>query len=219
MLTDTQIRGTKPTDRPLKLADEGADCTCALSPTAVGIGVSTIASAASRRRLPWVSIRTSLCPKPTNGFGRRGLLTDGIDPMADRKSTAKTFEVVAREWRRRWADQRHPQYAYYVLKRLEEDVFPSVGSQAPSDIPASAFRDVVKKIEARGALEIAKRVLQNCSQIMRYAVANDYATHNPVADIRPADVLRPRKRRHYPRASGKELPALLRARPARKPDQ
>ena len=68
----------------------------------------------------------------------------------------------------------------------------------------------MKKIEARGALEIARRVLQNCGQIMRYAVAHDYAARNPVVDVRPADILRPRKRRHYPRVGAKELPGLLR---------
>jgi integrase len=34
---------------------------------------------------------------------------------------------------------------------------------------------------------------------------------NPVADIRPSDVLRPRKRRHYARVTEQELPTLLRA--------
>jgi integrase len=80
-----------------------------------------------------------------------------------------------------------------------------------SQIPTSAFRDAVKKIEARGALDIAKRVLQNCGQIMRYAVANDLAARNPVVDVKPADVLKTHKRRNYPRVDAKELPDLLRA--------
>ncbi len=46
---------------------------------------------------------------------------------------------------------------------------------------------------------------------MRYAVAHDLAPRNPVADIRPADILNPRKRRNYPRVGEKELPQLLRA--------
>ena len=60
-------------------------------------------------------------------------------------------------------------------------------------------------------MDIAKRVLQNCGQIMRYAVANDMTLHNPVAGVRPADVLKPHKRRNYPRVSAKELPGLLQA--------
>ena len=46
---------------------------------------------------------------------------------------------------------------------------------------------------------------------MRYAIANDLATHNPVAGIKPADVLKPRKRRNYARIDAADLPALLHA--------
>jgi hypothetical protein len=74
---------------------------------------------------------------------------------------------------------RNQQYAYYVLKRLETDIFPAFGAQAITRVPASAFRQAVQKIEQRGAAEIAKRVLQNCAQIMRYAVANDMAGRTP----------------------------------------
>jgi hypothetical protein len=46
---------------------------------------------------------------------------------------------------------------------------------------------------------------------MRYAVANDLASRNPVADVKPADVLKPRRKRNYPRVTPKELPDLLNA--------
>jgi integrase len=71
--------------------------------------------------------------------------------------------------------------------------------------------DAVRKIEQRGAVDIAKRVLQTCGQVMRYAMANDLTTHNPVAGVKPGDVLKPHKRRNYARIDEKELPALLRA--------
>ncbi len=118
---------------------------------------------------------------------------------------------MAREWHARWAAGRNERYAHYVLKRLETDIFSEIGSLPVSEIPTSAFRDAVKKIEARGARDIAKRVIQNCGQIMRYAVANDAATHNPVAEVKPADILKPHKRRNYPRVGANELPELLRA--------
>jgi len=88
-------------------------------------------------------------------------------------------------------------------------VFPEIGHQPLEDLQASAFRDAVLKIERRGALDIAKRVLQTCGQIMRYAVAHDFARHNPVAGMKPSDILKPHKRRNFPRVDAKELPALL----------
>jgi len=46
---------------------------------------------------------------------------------------------------------------------------------------------------------------------MRYAVAHDLVERNPVADVRPADILKTRKKRNYSRVSAKELPELLAA--------
>ena len=69
----------------------------------------------------------------------------------------------------------------------------------------------VRKVERRGASEIARRLLQNCGQIMRYAVANDLAPRNPVAEVKPSDILKARKMRNYPRVTARELPDLLRA--------
>lgn len=69
---------------------------------------------------------------------------------------------------------------------------------------------MMKKIEERGALDIAKRALQTCSQIFRYAIAHGVAKRNPAAEIRPSDVLASRKKEHYARVDAKELPQLLR---------
>jgi len=122
-----------------------------------------------------------------------------------------TFEGIARRWWHHWKAERNERYASYVMNRLETDIFPAIGGAPVSSIPTSAFRDAVKAIEARGALDIAKKALQTCSQIMRYAVANDLAERNPVADVRPSDILIARKKRNYCRVTAKELPDLLRA--------
>lgn len=140
----------------------------------------------------------------------RRLLAEDIDPSAERK-TNKTFEEVARAWHAHWKSSRHERHAHYVLKRLEADVFPEVGSRRLGESRTSAFRDVARKIEQRGAADIAKRVLQTCGKIMRYAMANDLATHKPVSGIKPGDVLKPRTRRNYPRIDQNELPKLLKA--------
>jgi integrase len=209
MLSDTRIRGAKPTDRPVKLSDGG------------GLYLMVTPSGARCWRYNYrfcdkqKTLSLGLYPDVSLARARachleaRQQLAQGIDPSAEKQVQGKTFEVVARAWYARWSPNRHAQYAFYVLKRLEEDVLPKIGSMSVSEVPTSAFRDVVRRIEARGAGEIAKRVLQNCNQIMRYAVAHDLAVRNPVADVRPADILNPRKRRNYPRVSEKELPGLL----------
>jgi len=146
----------------------------------------------------------------------RKLLASGKNPAEVRrqeKATASnTFESVARAWHAHWKAGRSPGYAAYVLKRLQADVFPQIGREPVGSITAAAFRDAVQKVQAeRGAVELAKRLLQNCSQVMRYAVAHNLAPHNPCADIRPSDILQRRKRRNYARVSQAELPTLLHA--------
>lgn len=139
------------------------------------------------------------------------MLAQGIDPAVVKRTTATTFESAARTWHERWKIGRSARHADYVLRRLEADVFPRIGSRPLQELAASAFREVVQKIEGRGAVDIAKRVLQTCSQVMRHAVAHDLVGHNPVGEIKPSDVLKPRKRRNYPRVAVSELPDLLRA--------
>lgn len=148
----------------------------------------------------------------------RALLANGIDPSIDRKEaklaaaaeTENRFETVARAWHAQWRAARTDHHADYVLRRLEADVFPEIGNLPIEDITAPMLVKVVKKIEARGAVDIAKRALQTCGQIFRYALARGYTDRNPAADIKPADVIQSRKQTNYARVTAKELPDLLR---------
>jgi DNA-directed RNA polymerase specialized sigma24 family protein len=82
----------------------------------------------------------------------RQLLADAIDPGAERKTSEKTFEVVARDWHTHWKANRHERHAYYVLRRLEADIFPEFGASRLSDLTTVHFRDAVRNVEQRGAL-------------------------------------------------------------------
>jgi integrase len=141
----------------------------------------------------------------------RRLIADGEDPGAVKQAIGQDFETVARAWLAHWRTGRSERYVGYVIARLEGDIFPHIGSRPISELTTSNFRDAVRKIEQRNAPEIARRLLQNCGQIMRYAVANDLVQRNPVADVRPGDIFKPRKKRNYPRITARELPELLRA--------
>jgi len=148
----------------------------------------------------------------------RKTLAVGNDP-AQRKKDAKlvkamddanTFEAVARQWWEHWRGPRTPRHADYVLTRLEADVFPALGSRSLVSITAPQLLAMAKAIEARGAVDIAKRALQTCGQIMRYGVAHGLIERNPAADVKPADALKPRKRENYARLDAREMPELLR---------
>lgn len=148
----------------------------------------------------------------------REMLRQGVDPLSARREAkaaarvarATNFEAVAREWHSAWRAARTDHHAAYVLRRLEADVFPAIGGKPVSEITAPQLVAIAKRIESRGALDIARRALQTCSQVLRYAVAHGLAERNPAADIRPADVLTSRRRENYARIEPKELPELLR---------
>ena len=148
----------------------------------------------------------------------RELIAKGIDPSLKRRQAKvaepmapdQTFETVARGWHQHWKAARSDHHADYVIRRLAADVFPEIGSYPIETITAPMLVRVAKKIEARGALDIAKRCLQTCGQVFRYAVAHGYMLRNPAADIKPADVLKSRRQTNYARLDARELPDLLR---------
>ena len=148
----------------------------------------------------------------------RDALTAGDEPPQPRREAkltkamrdAHTFEAVAREWWAHWKGPRSARHSEYVIRRLEADVFPALGGRAVSSITAPQLLAMAKGIEARGAVDIAKRSLQTCGQILRFAVGHGLIERNPAADVKPADALKPHRKENYARLDSKEMPELLR---------
>jgi len=148
----------------------------------------------------------------------RRTLSEGVDPVqvkaeakqVRRLQASTNFETVARAWFEHWKGPRSPRHAHYVIRRLEADVFPAIGRKSVSEVTAPQLLAMAKRIESRGAIDIAKRALQTCGQILRYAVAHGLLERNPAADVKPSDALKPRKKENYPRLDAKEVPQLLR---------
>jgi integrase len=161
---------------------------------------------------------TSLAEARRRRDGAREQLDQGVDPMGVRKvekferriAAENTFGSVARAWWQHWKGSRTDHHADYVLRRLEADVFPSLGTRPISSIKTPDLVQMALAIQERGALDIAKRQLQTCGQIFRFAVQHGLCEHNPCIDIKPAEVLKTRKETNYARIEAKELPELLR---------
>jgi integrase len=96
------------------------------------------------------------------------------------------------------------------MGRLERDVFPWMGGKPIAKITAPDVLAVLRRIEARGAIETAHRVHQNCGQVFRYAVATGRAHADPTPALRGS--LTPWKPEHYASLTDPEqVGALLRA--------
>lgn len=218
MLTNTQIRNAKPREKLYKLPDERG-LHLVVFPTGSKLWQMRYRfdakdKTASLGKYPEVSLAEARdkCDQ------LRKQVANQIDPV-EAKRVAKqvkkfaqenSFEAVARAWYASWAATRSPRHAEYVLRRLEADVFPAIGKRPVSEIKAPEIVAMMKGIEKRGALDIAKRAFQTTGQVFRYAIAHALAERNPTADVKPSDVLASRRKENYARVDAKELPNLLR---------
>lgn len=147
----------------------------------------------------------------------RALLAAGVDPSQAKREHKRlqdlesetAFEKIARQWWADWSANKAERHAGYVITRLEADAFPEIGAKPIDKLTAPDFVHLAKRIESRGAADIARRVYQTCGQVMRYAVAHGLADRNPVADVKPGDVLKARQQTNFARIELEELPDLM----------
>ncbi len=99
---------------------------------------------------------------------------------------ADSFEAVAREWYAKEAPSWVPSHGERILRRLERDVFPRIGTRPVSEIAAPEILAVVRRIVDRDTVETAHRALANVAQVMRFAVATGRAPADPTPALRGA---------------------------------
>ena len=121
-------------------------------------------------------------------------LAQDIDPStAKRKEkaaraaqAANTFEAVALAWLKATAAQRTEGTSERARNWLAGDVFPSLGNKPMASIGPRDVLAVLKKVEARGAMDTARRIGQTVGQVFRFAVASGLADRDVTADLRGA---------------------------------
>jgi integrase len=217
-LTDTSIKALKPRDKAYKVSD-GRGLQLHVTPQASKLWRWAYRFDGKQKLMALGAYPdVSLAQARTARDDASRLLAAGADPMAQRKAekvarrvaSENSFAAVARLWWDDWRHARSERHADYVWRRLEADIFPAVGARPVAEIEAPELVRMAKAIEKRGALDIAKRALQTCGQVFRYAIAHGLAARNPATDIKPGDVIKSRRKENYARVDAKELPALLR---------
>ncbi len=146
----------------------------------------------------------------------RKLIAEGVDPGVTRKqekitrlaASENSLESLAREWHQSQLARWSKGHAARVLESLEADVFPDLGSLPVAELTAPLLLDVLRKIERRGVIETAGRVLQRVGAVMRYAIQTGRASYNPTSDLRGA--LTASKVEHRPALPRSELPEFFR---------
>ncbi|MGK2952578.1 MAG: tyrosine-type recombinase/integrase, partial [Thiobacillus sp.] len=173
MLTDIAVRNAKPADKPYKLSDERG-LYLHVMPNAGRYWRMNYRHAGKQKTLaigvyPDVSLKDA---RERRDDARR-LMSNGVDPgevKAAQKASGKeaagnSFEVLAREWfataRGGWVAS----HADRIMRRLERDVFPWLGSKPITEVKAPDVLRTLRRIEDRGAVETAHRAMGNIGQV------------------------------------------------------
>ena len=82
-----------------------------------------------------------------------------LEKLKATRTDGDTFKRVALEWYGKQAPQWSESHAERSLRQLERDLFPWIGDRPMIDIHAMELLDALQKIEERGAIETADRVL------------------------------------------------------------
>lgn len=147
----------------------------------------------------------------------RQTIQAGEDPIEQRKAAkaqtaheaVHTFRAVALEWVEHQSARWEPLTRQRITSSLEANVLNALGARPLASIKPLEVMNAVKAVEARGAGEQAGRVLQRVKAIFRWAVIHGRLDANPMLDLMPAEILKPREVKHRAALDAKELPAFL----------
>lgn len=144
----------------------------------------------------------------------RRQLAQNIDPNAVKKELKEemthkfenTFGNIALEWYEKNFYAWDEEYRKRILKRLESDVIPILGTKPIQDISAPELLKTLRIVEQR-TVGTAHRLLQICSQIYRYAIATGKVDIDITMSLRGA--LQSKKQSNYASLAEKDLPKFL----------
>lgn len=215
LLTDVQIRRAKAQDKPYTLND-GSGLSLLID-TNGGKGWRFRYRFAGKAKMISFGVygEVSLAEARKKRDEARNQLANGINPSDARRANKialahtnnNTFEAIAREWHSSKLPTWSTDYANYVMRAFENNVFPYIGKRPIDQIAPLELLTVLQKIEKRGALELTSKVRRRCGEVFRYAVVTGRATYNPAPDL--ASALNKPKNGHYPFLTESELPEFM----------
>jgi integrase len=217
-LTDVAVRNAKPKAKPYKMGDAG------------GLFLLVQPSGGKLWRLKYrvegkekkFAIGTypdvSLADARVARDEARKLMLAGSDPAIEKqraKERAKSNagdkfgdiadEFIAKRTKEGWAPATKEK-AEWLLEHFRSNI----GKYPVSEIGPSDVLTVLRRVEAKGNLETARRLLQLASNVFRFAVATARLGSDPTRDLRGA-LTAPRSKHHAAIVEPKRVGELLRA--------
>jgi integrase len=148
----------------------------------------------------------------------RKKIVAGLDPAAEKKvarmtqkiAEDNTFKAIAAEWLEKNEREERAPVTLRKIRWLLAIANPMIGSRPISKITPQEVLAVLRKVEATGRYESARRMRSVISRVFRYAIATARAERDLAADLRGA-LTTPKVKHHAAVTTRKETGALLRA--------
>ncbi|EPY4352198.1 tyrosine-type recombinase/integrase [Klebsiella pneumoniae] len=212
-LTDIKVRTVKPADKPFKLTD-GEGMHLLVNPNGSKYWRLQYRFSGKQKMLALgVYPMVSLAEARKRRDAAKKLVSDGIDPSQKKKddkiqeSGSLTFEAVARDWHASCSKKWSVSHSERVFKSLVDNLFPALGQRKISELKTRDLLAPIKVVEASGRYEVASRLQQRTTAIMRFAVQNGLLDYNPAQDM--AGAVAVAKRVHRPALNFERIPELL----------
>ena len=204
MLTDSKVRTAKPRPKSYKIADSNR-LYLLVTPSGGKLWRWNYSYDGKQKSMAFGAYPlVSLADAREKRDQAYSVLCEGQDPNVARRlkieanleAGRQTFERVAREWYGNAKAQWATIHAHDVIRSLERDVFPTIGSLPIAQLTPPLILGVLREIETRGAIETAKRVRQRISAVFVYAIAKGIATNDPAEKL--GAVLKPLRKGRQP---------------------
>jgi integrase len=219
-LTDTAVRQAKPRDKDYTLNDTDG----------LSLFVKANGTKSWHFRFVWHGkqprISLGTYPEITLRDARglrdesRALVAKGIDPRTHRReqrmeaqaNVANVFESVVERWYDfkcdRLASDSKRGAAFQLRLYLNKDILPVLGKLPIIEISRGDVLQVMKRIEQRKALNIARKTRTWLNEIFRFAIAEGLIETNPAADLDIVARLEP-PAQHNPILRGDEIKEFM----------
>jgi integrase len=157
----------------------------------------------------------------------RTMVADGKDPSAVRQDDKAriryaqtvaevsaaggampgTFKSDALAWIKHLSGKWSERTRTMIERQFEMDAYPFIGDRMTESLTGRDIKDLIKRVEDRGAGEQAARLLQRVKATFRHAaIHTESIESNVTQSLRGPDVLKPRITRHRAALPERELP-------------
>ncbi|MBK0350700.1 integrase arm-type DNA-binding domain-containing protein [Leclercia adecarboxylata] len=212
-LTDTKVRSAKPEAKEYSLVD-GDGMFLLIHPNGSKYWRFRFRFGGKQHLMAFgVYPETSLADARQKREEARRLVAAGVDPREHKRAVKEeqakeviTFESVARDWHasnQKWSES----HSARVLKSLEDNLFDAIGKRNIAELKTRDLLTPIKAVEMSGRLEVAARLQQRTTAIMRFAVQSGLIDYNPAQEI--AGAVATAKRQHRAALELNRIPELL----------